>query len=310
MNVFEYSTRLLAAILLLAGLAATTAPAVAQEIRVRHAQGETVLPARPTKVFTFDLAALDTLDAFGVEVAGVPGSNIPDYLARYRNDAHLKIGSLFEPDFETIAAAAPDLIIVAGRSSPRYAELSRIAPTIDLTVAPDAYLEGAKANAALLGRIFGREKEAAEHIAGLDASVAALREAAQSAGDVLMIMTNGGKVTAYGPGSRFGWIHDDLGLRPAAERVTAATHGEAVSFEYLLQTNPDWLFVVDRDSAIGSAGASAAGTLDNDLVSATRAAENDRIVYVDTVRWYLVGPGISAVRTVVDEIAAALEKSR
>lgn len=310
MNVTEFSTRLLAAILLLAGFAATSAPAVAQEIRVRHAQGETVLPARPAKVFTFDLAALDTLDALGVAVAGVPGSNIPDYLARYRDDAHLKIGSLFEPDFEAIAAAGPDLIIVAGRSSPKYAELSRIAPTIDLTVAPEAYLEGAKANAALLGRIFGREKEAADRIAGLEASIAAARETARGTGDVLVIMTSGGKVTAYGPGSRFGWIYDHLGMRPAAREVTAATHGEAISFEYLLQTNPEWLFVLDRDSAIGSAGASAAGTLDNELVAATQAARNDRIVYVDTVRWYLVGPGIAALTTVVDEIGTALRKSR
>ncbi|WP_187973296.1 siderophore ABC transporter substrate-binding protein [Aquibium microcysteis] len=285
-------------------------PAASEEIRVRHAQGETVLPARPARVFTFDLAALDTLDALGVAVAGVPGSNVPDYLGRYRGEEYLKIGSLFEPDFEAIAAAEPDLVIVAGRSSPRYAELSRIAPTIDLTVAPDAYLQGAKANAALLGLIFGKEAEAGNLVAGLDAAVASLQEAARPAGGVLVIMTNGGKVTAYGPGSRFGWIHDDIGFAPAATEVVAATHGEAVSFEYLLQINPDWLFVVDRDSAIGSAGASAAATLDNDLVAATKAARNGRIVYVDTVRWYLVGPGIAAVRTVIDEIAAALGKSR
>lgn len=310
MTLHDLSRRLLAAVLLLAGFALASTSAAADEIRIRHAQGETVLPDRPAKVVTFDLAALDTLDALGVTVTGVPGSNVPDYLGKYRGEEYLKIGSLFEPDFEAIAAAEPDLVIVAGRSSPRYAELSRIAPTIDLTVAPDAYLQGAKANAALLGRIFGKEAEAANLVAGLDAAVASLREAARPAGGVLVIMTNGGKVTAYGPGSRFGWIHDDLGFTPAAKEVVAATHGEAVSFEYLLEVNPDWLFVVDRDSAIGSAGASAAATLDNDLVAATKAARNGRIVYVDTVRWYLVGPGIAAVRTVVDEIAAALGKSR
>nr|WP_235679138.1 siderophore ABC transporter substrate-binding protein [Aquibium microcysteis] len=310
MTIPDRSPRFLAAILLFVGLVMSGGPAASEEIRVRHAQGETVLPARPARVFTFDLAALDTLDALGVAVAGVPGSNVPDYLGRYRGEEYLKIGSLFEPDFEAIAAAEPDLVIVAGRSSPRYAELSRIAPTIDLTVAPDAYLQGAKANAALLGLIFGKEAEAGNLVAGLDAAVASLQEAARPAGGVLVIMTNGGKVTAYGPGSRFGWIHDDIGFAPAATEVVAATHGEAVSFEYLLQINPDWLFVVDRDSAIGSAGASAAATLDNDLVAATKAARNGRIVYVDTVRWYLVGPGIAAVRTVIDEIAAALGKSR
>lgn len=55
----------------------------AGEIIVKHAQGETVLPDTPKKVLTFDLATLDTLDALGVEVAGVPSALIPAYLSRY-----------------------------------------------------------------------------------------------------------------------------------------------------------------------------------------------------------------------------------
>jgi len=284
------------------------APAGAQEIAVRHAQGETVLPGQPAKVLTFDLAALDTLDALGVEVAGVPGSNIPEYLAKYRGDAYVKIGSLFEPDYEAVNAARPDLIVVAGRSAPAYAELSKIAPTIDLTIDPKGYLAGAKENALTLGRIFGKEEQAAALVEKLDASVASFRETAKDAGKALIIMTNGGKVTAYGPGSRFGWVHDDLGLTPAVPDVQAATHGEAVSFEFLLQTNPDWLLVVDRDAAVGQAGAAARQTLDNELVAATNAAKNGRIVYVDTVRWYLVGGGLAAMQTVVDELAADFGK--
>lgn len=90
--------QLLAAIVV-ATCALWPAFAAAQEIVVKHAQGETVLPGRPAQVLTFDLASLDTLDALGVDVAGVPGSNMPEFLAKFRDDRYLKIGSLFEPDF-------------------------------------------------------------------------------------------------------------------------------------------------------------------------------------------------------------------
>src|SRR5690606_31226246 len=80
--------------------AAMAAPAVAEDVMVKHAQGETTIPLNPAKVLTFDLATLDTLTALGIEVAGVPGGKKPDYLSRYESDDVLNIGTLFEPDFE------------------------------------------------------------------------------------------------------------------------------------------------------------------------------------------------------------------
>lgn len=301
-RLFRLAAACLAALPLLAAASAHA------EIEVRHSQGTTVLARTPEKVIVFDLAALDTLDALGIPVAGVPGSNVPDYLGKYRGDEYLKAGTLFEPDYEAVHAAAPDLIIVGGRSAPKFAELSQIAPTIDLTLPPDHFLDGVKRNAETLGRIFGKEAEVAARLETLDESVAAVRAKAEKAGRALIVMTNGGKVTAYGSGSRFGWLHDDLGLTPAAEHLASGTHGEAISFEFIAQTDPDWIFVIDRDSAVGHAGASAEATLDNELVAGTRAAKNGHIVHVDATRWYIVGGGLSALEASVEEVGAALGK--
>ena len=123
----------------------------------------------------------------------------------------------------------------------------------------------------------------------------------------LMMMVNGGKLTVYGPGSRFGWLHDELGLTPAVPNTQAATHGEAVSFEFILKPDPDWLIVLDRDAAVGQAGTSARQVLDNDLIAATKAAKSGRIVYVDPARWYIVGGGGAAFTTIVQDMASALE---
>lgn len=295
--------------MLLTGMlpALSAIPAVAEPITIEHAQGQTVLAERPKKVFTLDLASLETLDALGVDVSGVIGSNIPDHLAEYRDAKFIKIGSLFEPDYETINAARPDLIIVAGRSSPKFSKLAKIAPTIDLSTDESAFMDSAYRNARTLGRIFDKEEKVEELLGQLQASIEVLRAKARDTGRGLIILTTGGRISAYGPQSRFGALHHDFGIAPAADGLDKAIHGHGVSFEFILQTNPDWLFVVDRDAAIGQKGQPAAQLLDNALIARTGAWQNGRVVYLDAARWYLIGGGIVSIQANADQIAAALD---
>ncbi len=282
--------------------------AFSQDITVKHAKGETTVAAEPKTVVVFDMASLDTLDALGVKVTGVPGGRKPDYLKKYESDDYSKVGTLFEPDYEAVNAAAPDLIIVGGRSSAKYADLAKIAPTIDLSVDPDDFVASAKSNAETLGKLFHKEKEVADHIAKLDASTAALKKKAATAGKGLLILTTGGKMSAYGPGSRFGVIHTDFGFVPARDKLDVGTHGQAISFEFILETNPDWLFVIDRDAAIGREGEAASQFLDNDIVGQTNAWKNGRVVYLNAAGWYVVGGGLTALQKNVDQLTEALSK--
>nr|WP_230533391.1 siderophore ABC transporter substrate-binding protein [Microvirga roseola] len=291
---------------LLVAPAAWAGPASAQTIEARHAQGTTQVKLNPGKVLTFDLAALDILDALGAPVSGVPKTILPAHLAKYGQ--HEKIGTLFEPNYEAVNAAAPDLIIVGDRSRVKYAELSKIAPTIDLSIDQKDYLGSAIRNIRLLGRIFGKEAEAEARIAKLEQSIADVRQAGQRAGMGLIVLTTGGKMSAYGPGSRFGLIHDAFGVAPAAEDLAVSTHGQPISAEFILKTNPDWLFVLDRDAAVGQAGGSAKQVLDNDLVAQTTAWKKGQVVYLDPANWYLVGGGATALQASVDQIGQALAK--
>jgi iron complex transport system substrate-binding protein len=290
----------------LVALAGLALPALADDIVVKHAQGETTLPGVPTRVVTFDLAALDTLDALGIDIVGLPGTNLPEYLKHYGADGYTKVGSLFEPDYEAVNGLAPDLIIVAARSSAALPELAKIAPTIDLTNDWTRFADAIKDNARILGQVFGRSAEVEAEIAVLDEKIATARAAAADAGTGLVVLTAGGEVTAFGPGSRFGWIYDTAGVEPAVEGVAAATHGDAVSFEFILEANPDWLFVIDRDAATGTGGAAA--ILDNELVAQTNAVKNGHVVYVDPVRSYIVNGGLPAFTQLVDDIGIALAR--
>ena len=63
-------------------------------------------------------------------VGGVPKDSLPTALKIYDKDEVLNAGTLFEPDFEKIMEYGPDLIIISGRASKQYEELSKIAPTV------------------------------------------------------------------------------------------------------------------------------------------------------------------------------------
>jgi iron complex transport system substrate-binding protein len=278
------------------------------DILVKHSKGEVTLAEKPAKVFVFDMASLDTLTALGVDVAGVPGGKKPSYLSKYEGEGVEKIGTLFEPDYEAINAGEPDLIIVGGRSSAKYEDLAKIAPTIDLTVDATRFHENAKQNVRVLAEIFDKKDEAEALIAKFDESNAALKQKAANAGKGVLVLTTGGKMSTYGLGSRFGMLFSEYGVQVADENIKVGRHGQPVSFEYILEKNPDWLFVIDRDAAIGREGQSAREFLDNEVVGQTKAWKSGHVVYLDATSWYLVGGGMTAMQKTVDQLTEAFDK--
>ena len=298
----------LAATVALAAMIGSPASALAEEVRIVHAKGETVLPGQPKKVVVFDLATIDTLDALGVEIGGVPNAKFPAHLSKYADDSYAKAGSLFEPDLEAINALQPDLVIVGGRSSAKYDAVAAVAPTIDLTVDQANFVASAKKNVEILAYLFGKEAEAKQALTALDETIAKTRESAANAGKGLIVLTTGGKMSAYGPGSRFGVLYSGYGVTPAREDLKTSNHGHAASFEFVLETNPDWLFVIDRDAAVGREGQSAAQYLDNELVAQTTAWKNKQVVYLNPANWYLIGGGLQAMQQNAEQIGKALRK--
>lgn len=309
---FPFSRRVLRVCLtpvLAAILGSTMLTAQAEPVQIQHVQGSTTLPAKPEKIIVLDFATLDTLDALGVPVAGVPSAAVlPERLQKYAAADVLKAGTSFEPNYEAINAAKPDLVLVAGRSAPKYDMLKRIAPTIDLTSDATNLLGSLEHNIKLLADLFDKEETADAKLQALHASIDALKAKGAQAGPGLIILTTGGKMSAYGPGSRFGVLHDAFGIAAADPNLKTSLHGQAVSFEYIMKTNPEWLFVIDRDAAIGREGTSAQRLLDNELVRKTEAWKKDQVVYLDAANWYLLGSaGLTAMQQNVDQLNAAFD---
>lgn len=294
---------------LVAGALSFTLPAIAQQKAIVHAQGETTISGVPAKVLVQDWATFDNLAALDIAVAGVPSSNVPGYLADQVPADLLQLGSLFEPDFEGIAAAQADVYFVAARSAAAYATAKDIVPTIDLSVNNDAVIAGLEKNLTILGDIFDVQPKAAELIAALDAKVAAVKAAAAGKGNALVLVTNAGKLGVYGPDSRVSWIYNEVGIPSALAEVKDGDHGgDAVTFEFLLEVNPNWVFVVDRDAGTGENNGAAAALLDNELFNQTTAAQNGQIVYLDPQAAYITMNGYSAVSLMLDQVLAGFEK--
>ena len=157
------------------------------------------------------------------------------------------------------------------------------------------------------GEIFGKVREAKSLTDDFYHKLERVKASVAGKGRALIVMTNGPKVSAYGAGGRFGWLHNELGLPEAVDKVEQTTHGEAVSFEFIREANPDILLVIDRLAAIGQDGASAHATLDNALVHETSAWKTGRVIYLSSAPIYVAGGGIQSMNLTLDEILDAMK---
>lgn len=276
----------LAGLMLVVALPFAAAQA-AETVKVQDNTGEVVVPLKPKTVLVYDFGALDIIKTIGGQVAGNPTQALPPSLKEYGDSSkYANIGTLFEPDYEKVKALKPDLIIAGNRSLPKVEELKKFAPVLDVTIDNQNQMAHVYRNIRSIAAIYGVPEKGEQAIKEIDAAIADVKAKAANKGGALFLMTNGGKLSAYGPGSRFDMLYSVFGVQPIKDKIEVSKHGQAVSFEYLLKTNPDYLLVLDRDAAIGNDGAAARKLLDNKLVHATKAWRNGNVVYLNAADWY------------------------
>ena len=90
--------------------------------------------------------------------------------------------------------------------------------------------------------------------------------------------------------------------------IDTSTHGNEASFEFIVDKNPDYIFAMDRDAAIGTDGAQMAQEiLENELVKSTDAYQNGHVVYLAHPNvWYTAEGGIQALSEMLSDLENAL----
>lgn len=272
---------------------------------------ELEVPYDPQRIAILDMAVLDMLDNWdlGDRVVGMPKSSKIDYLMDYNNNEEIvNLGTLKEVDMEALMSSEPDLIFIGGRLSSQYDQLSEIAPVIYTSTDYEVGLvQSIKNNASMIASIFGAEEKAEETLAGFDARIAELSKKAEGKTAVIGMVTSS-NFNTLGDGSRCSLIGNEIGFTNLANNVDS-THGNESSFELLVSLNPDYVFVLDRDSAINTEGAQLAKqVMDNELVQKTSAYQNDQIVYLTPTVWYLAEGGITAMDVMLDDLESGMKE--
>ena len=292
------------------------------------ANGEPVeveVPYSPERVVVLDLANLDILDNLGLgdHIVGAPTITLP-YIQSY-NETLPIVGSVKTPDLEAVMACEPDLILMGGRMAEYYDELNEIAVTLRLiTTSDDGLVEAIRANAKTIGAIFGEGEQVDALLAQYDARIAALAAVAEGKTCVLGMSTSG-SFNLLGNDGRCSLIVNEVGfdnigaesattgsrgVSESTEGGSTPTHGNEVSFEALVSLNPDYIFVMDRDSAIGTSGAQLASEImENELVMKTDAYQNgNMVILANPGIWYLAEGGITSLGIMLEDLESALLK--
>lgn len=279
-----------------------------QTIEVIDGEGKKVeVPSKPKRVVVFDNGSLDTIDALSVgdRVVGVPAKSIPNYLSNYRKVS--SAGGIKEPDLEKVNQLKPDLIIISGRQEDYKEKMEQIAPTLYMSVDDTDTWRSTKHNIETVGKIFDKEKEARTKVKDLEKEVTDLKtKASQLDQKALTVIVNEGQLSTFGKKSRFDVIYDTFGFKEADEKIKPSIHGQSVSYEYVLEKNPDFLFVVDRTKAIGGDD-SHNNVAENELVKKTEAGKHNKVIPLRPDVWYLSGGGLESLHLMVEDAKKALD---
>lgn len=284
---------------------------------------EVTVPYNPERVAVLDMAALDIIANLdlGERVVGSAGTSL-DYLAEYTTrEGVANLGTIKEADMEAVMECEPEVIFIGGRLSSSYDALREIAPVVYLaTDSKLGVVESTRVIADTIASIFGKENEIEEKFEGFAERIALLQEAAKGKTAVIGMCTSG-SFNVIGNSGRCSIIGGEIGFENlcadggsyggnSSGNSNESAHGNEASFELLVSLDPDYIFVLDRDAAIGTNGAQLAkDIMENELVMSTNAYQNGHMIVLEhSAVWYTAEGGVTALDRMLADLESVLLK--
>jgi len=274
-----------------------TEPDAPTTVEITDIYGTVTVPVNPQVVVALDNRTFQTLETWGVKLAAGPKAIMPDGLGYKTDDSVQDIGSHNDPNLEVIAAVNPDIVIVGQRFAGRYEEIKELVPnavvinlnfdvSVDAESAGENLVNGFKDFTIALGQIFDKNAEAAQLVADFDNAIAKAKAAYDASETIMTVIVSGGDIRFAAPRSGRVWgpLYEIFDWTSSLEIDSASAdhQGDDISVEAIAQSNPDWLFVLDRDAATSAAdGALPAQDVINNapaLQNITAVTENQIIL--------------------------------
>ena len=146
-------------------------------------------------------------------------------------------------------------------------------------------------------------------MAEFDGRIETLAAFAEGKTAIVGLVTSGG-FNVLGNDGRCSIIGREIGFENIGvdADIDTSTHGNETSFEFIVEKDPDYIFVMDRDAAIQTEGAQLAQEIvENELVMDTRAYQDGHIVYLaNPAVWYTAEGGITALDVMLSDLESEL----
>lgn len=279
-------------------------------IATKNGKNETVdveVPYDPQRIVTLDMSALDIIDAIGMgdRVVGSAQTKL-DYLQSYMTEKVKNVGTIKEADLEAVMSCEPDVIFIGGRLAKSYDALSEIAPVILLSTDIEAgVVKSVEENAKSIASMFGKENEIEGLMKDFVRRIDKIKASAEGQSAIVGMCTSG-SFNVLGNDGRCSIIGVEAGFNNIGvdANIDTSTHGNEASFEFIVEKAPNYIFVLDRDAAIGKEGAQLAkDIMENELVMGTDAYKNGNIVYLEhPAVWYTAEGGIKALDIMLQDL--------
>ncbi|WP_152192022.1 siderophore ABC transporter substrate-binding protein [Georgenia satyanarayanai] len=292
----------------------------ATTVEVEDNNGTQTITTPPRSVVATDNRTFETLAAWDVELSAAAVALMPDTIPYTQDESIVDLGNHREPDLEAVVAAEPDLIINGQRFADYHDDFVSLAPgAVVLELDPrdgEPFTDELKRQTTVLGEIFGKQAEAEQLNADLDAAIERARAAYDPTDSVMAVITSGGEIgySAPGNGRTLGPVFDVLGLTPALDVPEASEdhQGDDISVEAIADSNPDWILVMDRDAAVAADDpeyAPAAEVLEaSQALNGVTAIQEDRLVYMPADTY--TNEGIQTYTEFFTTLADAFEAAR
>ncbi|MGW1870515.1 ABC transporter substrate-binding protein [Streptomyces mauvecolor] len=279
---------------------------------IKTAMGDVRVKENPRRVVVLDTAELDSAITLGVKPVGAThadaASGFLGYLPQDKVAGIKDVGAVMSPGLESVAALRPDLILTSKvRHGDKYAELSKIAPTVMSETTGYPWKQNFQLHALALGKAAeakGITDEYGAHVRELTARLGGPAKAAALKVNVVRFV-EGADIRIYGRKNYIATILADVGLgRPAV--VDKAKDG----FSY--DVSPERIDLADADVIFHTtygdpAKAKATQTLGSALWKNLPAVRAGRAHAVDDQLW-IQGIGYGAAGAILRQLGEMLPR--
>jgi len=224
--------------------AAATSTSTAFPVTISAANGTITVPARPTAIVSMSPTATEMLYAIG---AGSQVRAVDSYSTFPKNAPRTKLNE-DDPNVEAIVAYKPDLVVVAGDTTGLTAQLAKFGIPV-LSDPAATTLNQAYQQFVELGEATGHVAQAKAEVTKINAQIGRIVRAAPKRAKPLTYYFELDQTYYSVTSSTFiGQLLGLLGLKSIADAATGAAASGGypqLSAEFIIKSNPDYIFLAD-----------------------------------------------------------------